>query len=635
MRIVEKGKGGGLAERVGLLEAAVEAQGRELRFAMRCLEDLVAGSGAELEEAPAREERPGSVKDEPAVAAGSSGLREIGVPVGLERLRSGEWWLNKVGIGLLLFGAAFLFKFSVDQNWITPGVRVGIGLGLGALLVLLGLRVYADRRAFSQVLLGGGIGVFYITGYAAFQLYALVPYAGAFAFMVSVTLLALSLSLRQTGSALAVIGTAGGLGTPFILYTGAGSVGGLVMYTCLILAGACAIYTYRGWTSLLLTAFAGTWMVFLIGYSDLLYWNDAASSQDRLAMQIGVAFAWVALWTSASGREVLRTREPRRWHRPEPRALMRTLFAEHVLRSGVPAHLVSAATPLVALWFTELVWDLDGVALGCISLGAAALYAGVALLVRRADNGGRVHHAQALSALSLVTLALVLLLDGSLLLVVLALESAVLHHLSRRISDCVLSAGAHALSVWVVAWLFLRLLDGALALRLGYGDASSAGWIPFFSLGSLAELAGIALVLAASLAMSPPRVVGVYRLAAHAALLAWLWQELSSLPNGDAYTTITWGLYAAGLLVAGLRTDGSPLIRAGMGTLFVVVGKLFLVDLAGVEAVWRILLFLGFGGLFLVLSYYLQHLWRPGAGAIGEGSSVTVGYLPDEEFRKP
>ncbi len=39
----------------------------------------------------------------------------------------------------------------VERAWV---------LGLGALLVLLGLRVYADRRAFSQVLLGGGIGVF-------------------------------------------------------------------------------------------------------------------------------------------------------------------------------------------------------------------------------------------------------------------------------------------------------------------------------------------------------------------------------------------------------------------------------------------------------------------------------------------
>jgi uncharacterized membrane protein len=291
VRVVEESKGGGLAERLGSLEAEVEAQGRELRFAIRRLDRLAAGLKAEPEEESVREEPPDPVRDQPVIAGRSDVLRELEVPFGLERLRSGEWWLNKIGIGLLLFGAAFLFKFSVDQNWITPSVRVGIGLALGALLVLLGLRVYADRRAFSQVLLGGGVGVFYITGYAAFQLYALVPYAAAFAFMASVTLMAMVLSLRQDGSALALIGTAGGLGTPFILYAGAGSVGGLVLYTSLILAGACGIYVYKGWTLLLLTAFAGTWTVFLLGYSDMLYWNDASSLHDRLAMQIGVTFA--------------------------------------------------------------------------------------------------------------------------------------------------------------------------------------------------------------------------------------------------------------------------------------------------------------------------------------------------------
>ncbi len=629
---MEESKGGGLAERLALLEEKVEAQGCDLRLAIRRLDLLVAERSDEPEEVPVLEERPTSVRDELVVEGRSGGLRELGVPFGLERLRSGEWWLNKIGIGLLLFGAAFLFKFSVDQNWITPSVRVGIGLGLGALLVLLGLKVYADRRAFSQVLLGGGIGVFYITGYAAFQLYDLVPYAAAFAFMVSVTLLAMLLSLRQDGSALALIGTAGGLGTPFILYSGAESVGGLVLYTSLILAGACGIYAYRGWTSLLLTAFAGTWTVFLMGFPDLLYWQNATSTSDRIAMQIGVTFAWVVLWIAASGREVLRARDPRRWRRPEPGALVRTLFADEVLRSSVPARLVSAAAPLVALCFTWVIWELGEVSLGSISLGVAALYVLVGLLVRRVENGGRVHHAQMLVALLLATLSLVLLLDGNLLLVALALEAAVLHHLSRRASDRMLSVGGHALGVWVLGWIFVRLLDGALAMRLGFSAPTGGDGLPFFGFASLAELAGIALVLTASLAMSPARIAVAYRVAAHAALLAWLWQELSPLPNGAAYTTIAWGLYAAGLLVAGLRIDGPSLIRTGMATLFLVVGKLFLVDLAGVEAVWRIMLFLGFGGLFLVLSYYLQQLWRPKAG--GGDSPVTVGYLPDEELRK-
>ncbi|MGH3144876.1 MAG: DUF2339 domain-containing protein [Rubrobacter sp.] len=632
---MEGRKGERLADRVGMLEAEVEEQGRELRSAIRRLDHLTAERRMEPEELAGREGQPGSPKDEPVVGGGSVGWREVGVPVGLERLRSGEWWLNKIGIGLLLFGAAFLFKFSVDQNWITPSVRVGIGLGLGALLVLLGLKVYGDRRTFSHVLLGGGIGVFYITGYAAFQLYGLVPYPAAFAFMVSVTSLALLLSLRQDGPALALIGTAGGLGTPFLLYAGEESVGGLVLYTSLILAGACAIYAYRGWTSLLLTAFAGTWTVFFVGFPDFLYLQPATSYSDRIAMQLGTAFAWVLLWSAASGREVLTTRDPRRFRRPEPGALVRAIFTEEVLRSNAPAHLVSVVVPLVALCFTWVIWGLEEVSLGWISLGGAGLYASVALLVRRVENGPQVDRAQRLVALVLATLALVLLLDGTVLLVALALEAAVLHHLSRRTSDRNLSVGAHALSVWVLGWIFIRLLDSTLHFGGGFGPAPSEAGFPFFTVTSLAELVCIALVLAASLAMVPLRAAVVYRVAAHAALLAWLWQELSPLPNGAAYTTIAWGLYAAGLLVAGLRLDGPSLMRTGMATLFLVVGKLFLVDMAGVEAVWRILLFLGFGSLFLILSYYLQHLWRPRDGTGGGGGSpVTIGYPSDEGLRK-
>lgn len=596
----------GLAERVEALEEQVRAQGRELRFAIQRLESMTAGQTAEERHGAGRESWREERLEVPEEAGRSSRTRRIRVPSGLKNLPHGEWWLSKIGIGLLLFGAAFLFKFSVDQNWITPSVRVGIGLALGALLVVLGLRVYGERRAFSQVLLGGGVGVFYITGYAAFQLYALVPYAAAFAFMVAVTLFAFILSLRQEGVSLALIGTVGGLGTPFLLYDGAGNVGGLVLYTSLILTGACAIYLYKGWFSLLFTAFVGTWMVYLIGYSGLIYGPESSYFEHRPVMQFGTAFAWVVFGLAAAVREVLRARNPDRWRPPEHGALARLAFADEVLNSSAPAHLLSVATPLIALSFTQGIWNIQETELGWISLGGAVFYSVIALLVRRVENGGRVHYVQAITALLLATLALSLLLDGSVLLIALAAEAAVLHHVSRRAADRILSLGAHVLSVWVVGWVFARLLDP------GSSVAQEAGEIPFFNLGALTELGALALVLVASLAMGRPWVVAGYRVAVHAALLAWLWHELSMLPNGAAYTTIAWGLYAAALLVAGLRLDRAALMRAGMATLFLVVGKLFLVDLAGVEAVWRILLFLGFGGLFLVLGYYLQRLWKPG-----------------------
>lgn len=71
------------------------------------------------------------------------------------------------------------------------------------------------------------------------------------------------------------------------------------------------------------------------------------------------------------------------------------------------------------------------------------------------------------------------------------------------------------------------------------------------------------------------------------------------------------------LLIAGLRLI-YRLVRGAVATLLLVLGKLFLMDLAEVDVVWSVPLFLGFGGLFLALSYYLRSLCRLDSGA-GEG----------------
>ena len=271
-----------LAERVEHLERDVEELRKELRHVSKKLDRALSGleqdkidsqvgttSSSALEgrktalRSPETEWRREARRDHASGGSGSG--RGFGLPINLGDLgdfRSGEWWLNKLGIGLLLFGVALLYLLSVERGWIGPPVRIGFGLTVGATLLVMGLRVYENRRTFAQVLLGGGIGAFYITGFAAFQLYALIPYVVAFTFMVAVTLLAFFLSLRQNRASLSLIAALGGLGTPFILYDGTGVLGGLVLYTCLILAGTGAIYFYKRWVSLLTVSFVGGWMVF-------------------------------------------------------------------------------------------------------------------------------------------------------------------------------------------------------------------------------------------------------------------------------------------------------------------------------------------------------------------------------------
>ena len=515
-----------------------------------------------------------------------------------------ESLLKMIGIGLVLFGVAFLFKYSIDQGWLTEWVRLASGLAIGIVLLSIGTRVRARRRHFSQVLLGGGIGVLYITGFAAFQLYALVSHPVAFAFMVGVTSLAFFLALRQGEAILSIIGAAGGFGTPFLLYTGAGSLPHLIAYTCLIIGGTSATYMYRGWRSLLWTSVVGGWVVFLIAHDQ----GSIASQSDRWALQAGILFAWLAFWALPAMREVLGTKNPDRWSLPSLDFIsedMRKYTNRHV-------HLLSISTPLLALAFSQPIWSLSNETWGWIAMGGAFVYGSAAYGLRRWNPGLSLAYTQALVGLLLLTLAFCLLLKGDALLLTLAAKATVLHLVSKRLGDRGTEISAHLLFAAVAVWLAARLIKGI---------TMPAAEQALFDARSLTHFAAIAAAAGISAALRWREAQVAYRLAAHLAFLAWILCGLALVEGGQGYVTIAWGIYAVALLVLGLRRNLSQLRTVAMGTLLLVVGKLFLVDLAKLETIWRILLFLGFGGVFLVLSYYFQDLWKPAEEPVDQASS--------------
>ncbi len=478
-----------------------------------------------------------------------------------------ESWLGKIGIGLVLFGVIFLFKYSIDEGWITPPVRALTGLALGIGMLMTGVRIRADRRPLGQLLSGGGIGALYITGFAAYRLYDLVSHPAAFAFMVFITVLAFLLSQRQEEAALSLIGTAGGLGTPFLLYQGSGNLPGLVGYTCLVLGGAVAIYYRRGWRSLFWASFAGCWLIF----------NTLADPQismgGPLALQLGILFGWFAFSAMPVLREVRTGR---------------------VSVDEFPhAHLASVLTPLLVLWLSGRTWLLSRVEWGWMALAGAAVYGVAALILKGRDEKTRIATTHALLGLLLGTVAICLLLEGDALFFAVAVEAAALHLISHKLADRGTAACAHvlfsAVAVWLAAHLMIRFEEGSM-----------------LNAQAMTDLAVLLIGAGVSRAILSRDAAALYRILAHAAFLAWLWGALMPLPNGAGYVSITWGLYAVALLILGLRLNLRGLRIVAMGTLFLVVGKLFLMDLAALRAIWRILLFLGFGGLFLVLSYLIS-----------------------------
>jgi hypothetical protein len=459
--------------------------------------------------------------------------------INLDMLKRSEFWLNKVGVGLLLLGVAFLFKYSVDQGWLTPALRVGFGLLIGAVLLERGLRFAERRPQFSQVLLGGSIGAFYITGFAAYQLLHLVPYAAAFGFMIAVTGLAFGLALRQNTPTLSLIGTIGGFATPFILYTDQRGVAGLVVYSALIMATATALHWARDWRWLRLTAYAGYWGVLAIGFSNAVGFRFSAQAPavaDQIALQAGVVAGWLAFWALPMLRERLRT----------------SALATDMGVSGPPAGRLdpdaiglAVSTTALAISFTNLIWQLPGRPLSAVMLAGAALYAVVARALWR--RSPRLAYAQAALGVLLFTVGLVLLLEGDALLFALTAEGVTLHGLHRRLGDSGLRRSGHLIFGAVMIWLAGRLAGG---VWLSLGVFTSR---PDRVVVDLINPAVIALTLAVAEALRRPWERAVYRGFGVAALVIWIWVTLSPLPEAYALDMAAWGALGVALALLARR----------------------------------------------------------------------------------
>jgi uncharacterized membrane protein len=90
--------------------------------------------------------------------------------------RIGSHWLNRIGIAAVLIGVSFFLEYAFENNWIGPSARVVIGLFSGIAIVLWSER-FRQRgyEIFSYSLKAVGIGVLYLSLWASFQVYHLLP----------------------------------------------------------------------------------------------------------------------------------------------------------------------------------------------------------------------------------------------------------------------------------------------------------------------------------------------------------------------------------------------------------------------------------------------------------------------------
>ena len=170
--------------------------------------------------------------------------------------------LSKVGIAILTLGIGIFVKYAIDNEWIGTVGRVLIGLLAGG--VLAGTAHYLRRQytAFSSVLVGGALAVFYFTIGLAFHEYHLFGQAAAFGLMVGITGLGVAFAYGYNRIELAVIALLGGFATPLMVSTGQGNYAVLFTYVLILNGGMLALSYLRKWRLVYLVAFVCTLLLY-------------------------------------------------------------------------------------------------------------------------------------------------------------------------------------------------------------------------------------------------------------------------------------------------------------------------------------------------------------------------------------
>jgi uncharacterized membrane protein len=95
----------------------------------------------------------------------------------------------KIGVIVSFFGVAFLLKYAVEHQVLVVPIELrylAVAIAAGVLLAL-GWRWRTRLRVYALSLQGGGIGILYLTIFAAFRVHPLLPAPFAFALLVLLT----------------------------------------------------------------------------------------------------------------------------------------------------------------------------------------------------------------------------------------------------------------------------------------------------------------------------------------------------------------------------------------------------------------------------------------------------------------
>jgi len=166
--------------------------------------------------------------------------------------------LTIIGIFTLVLGIGYFVKYAIDKNWIGETARAGIGMAIGAGIMLAGHFLRKNYAVFASIITGGGIAVLYFTTTIAFREYHLFTQNTAFLITTIVTIISIILAYYYKSEVLIIFAMLGGFSAPLMISTGASNYLFLFTYLTLLNIGMLTTAFLKHWKSVGWTSYAFT-----------------------------------------------------------------------------------------------------------------------------------------------------------------------------------------------------------------------------------------------------------------------------------------------------------------------------------------------------------------------------------------
>jgi uncharacterized membrane protein len=174
-------------------------------------------------------------------------------------------WLGIIAVICFVLAAGFMIKLSIESGWLTPERQIALAAMFGFSLIGAGLALSRADREYAGYLPGAGVIVLYLAVFAAYRLYALVPFGAALSLVSLISTLCIWLYWKIKHDVYPITAAAGSYIAPIILGIDADTTFSLFYFLICSVAFAIISIWMRTRTLTLVSSYLAIVMTALVG----------------------------------------------------------------------------------------------------------------------------------------------------------------------------------------------------------------------------------------------------------------------------------------------------------------------------------------------------------------------------------